>query len=482
MLEALRGLGYSTATALADIIDNSIAACAERIDLTFNWNGLKSYITVADNGTGMDEIELESAMRLGQLSPLNERRSSDLGRFGMGLKTASFSQARRLTVLSKKRHGATGGLCWDLDFIAAGAGDEWHLLEVSQEDAEPFSRQLGQMQSGTLVIWQALDRVVSAGFAEQDFLDLIDQVQGHLAMTYHRYLEGHGPRLQITINGRLVAPWDPLLAQHPATWSSPVERLATQSGLIEVQCHVLPHKDRLDRAQYELAAGQEGWTAHQGFYVYRNQRLLLAGSWLGLGQGRAWTKEEAHRLARIRLDIPNTADTDWKIDIRKATARPPVSVRARLVLLAEDTRRRARLVFAHRARAVPAGAKSIASMWRAEHVSGGVRYRIDRTHPAIQSVLEQSGHPDPQLDAMLCLIEETVPVQRIWLDTADGQETPRTGFEGEPPERLRAVLGVVYRNLVLSRGLTSQAARELLLRMEPFDAYPKLVAALSEEP
>ncbi|MEL4073242.1 ATP-binding protein [Ochrobactrum sp. GPK 3] len=102
MIEALRGLGYSAATALADIIDNSIAANATMVDLTFVWNGTSSAISILDNGDGMDDVLLDRAMRLGEKGPLEERGKSDLGRFGLGLKTASFSQARRLTVASRK--------------------------------------------------------------------------------------------------------------------------------------------------------------------------------------------------------------------------------------------------------------------------------------------------------------------------------------------------------------------------------------------
>lgn len=482
MIEALRGLGYSTATALADIIDNSIAACSDLVDLRFCWRGSESFITVVDNGNGMDDDELERAMRLGERSPLDERASNDLGRFGLGLKTASFSQCRRLTVAGK-RHGQISCLRWDLDVIAASNDDGWYVLEGPQEGSEPLLAQLEQGEHGTLVLWEVLDRIVTPGFTEQDFLDVVDVVERHLAMIFHRYLEGLRPKLRLTINGRPVKPWDPFLADHPATWSSPFEQLATQSGLIAVQCHVLPHKDRLDSRDYDLAAGLDGWTAHQGFYVYRNDRLLLAGSWLGLGQGRAWTKEEAHRLARIRLDIPNTADFDWKIDIRKATARPPVSVRATLARLAEDTRERARRVFAHRARPVRIGdAQPVAQAWRAEHFAGGVRYRIDEGHPAIRTVLDEAGRLAQPIHAMLRILEETIPVQRIWLDTAEGHETPRTGFAGEAPSEVMAVLRVVFRNLVHRKGLSPQLARDQLLYTEPFNNYPELVVGLPDDP
>lgn len=295
MIEALRGLGYTTATALADILDNSIAAGAGLVDILFSWADAASTIAVIDNGSGMDEHELDLAMRLGQKSPLDERTTQDLGRFGLGLKTASFSQCRRLTVASRKGE-AIHCLRWDLDVLAASMDDGWHLLEGPAEGSEDRLAPLSG-QGGTVVLWEHLDRIITPGFCEQDFLDLIDRVEQHLALVFHRFLAGPGARLRLTINQRAIQPCDPFLANHPATWSSPVERIGSGKHEVEVQCHVLPHRDRLEAREHDRLAGTEGWTAHQGFYVYRNQRLLVAGGWLGLGRGRAWTREEAHRLA-----------------------------------------------------------------------------------------------------------------------------------------------------------------------------------------
>jgi len=482
MIEALRGLGYSTATALADVIDNSIAAHADRVDVQFNWDGASSRITVLDNGEGMNETELDLAMRLGEKSPLDERAPHDLGRFGLGLKTASFSQCRCLTVASRKE-GGTNCLRWDLDILATSTDDGWHLIEGPAEGSEGFLSPLYGLDHGTLVLWEKLDRIVTTGFSEQDFLDLVDRVERHLAMVFHRYLSGPVMRLRLYINDRPVMAWDPFLTTHAATWSSPVERIAADGGIVEVQCHVLPHKDRLDSREHDSAAGPDGWTAQQGFYVYRNQRLLVAGSWLGLGRGRSWTKEEAHRLARIRLDIPNSADADWKIDIRKSTARPPVSIRERLTRLAEDTRERARRVFAHRGQPSRAGSPGpLLQAWRAEHFKGGMRYRIDTNHPAIRAVLDGAGAMAPDIQAMLRVIEETIPVQRIWLDTTEARETPRTGFAEQPTEEVTAILRVLFRNMVLRKGLTPALARERLASTEPFNNYPELVAALPDDP
>lgn len=482
MVEALRGLGYSTATALADIIDNSIAAHSKRVDLQFSWFGEKSFITITDNGDGMDDAELDRAMRLGDKSPLDERLSSDLGRFGLGLKTASFSQCRSLTVASKK-NGTVNCLRWDLDFLSESTDDGWYLLEGPAEGSEALIRQIDNLETGTVVILEKLDRIITPGFQEQDFLDLVDTVERHLSMVFHRYLESRNSKISITINEIPIKPWDPFLTDHSATWASPVVKFTTSGGIVEVQCYVLPHKDKLEQQEYELAAGPDGWTAQQGFYVYRNQRLLVAGSWLGLGQGRSWTKEEAHRLARIRLDIPNTADAEWKIDIRKSIARPPVTIRMNLNRIAEDIRARARRIFACRGQVTRLGdTEEVIQAWRSEHLKSGVRYRIDSDHPVIRSVLDDAGPLLPQISAMLSIIEETIPVQRIWLDTAEAKDTPSPSADSAPPPEIISVLDVIYRNLIYKKGFTPSSAREKLLHTEPFNNYPDVVEALPDNP
>lgn len=482
MLEALRGFGYTTGTALADIVDNSISASANRIEIIFAWRGPQSTISVIDNGEGMDERELDIAMRLGTKDLANKRSPTDLGRFGVGLKMSSFSQCRRLTVASRKQE-RLNCLRWDLDTLAASEDDGWYLLEGPAEESHHLLEPLLAKEKGTLVLWENMDRIVTPGYSEQDFLDMIDGVEFHLAMVFHRYLSGNSPQLILTINGHSVRPWDPFLSNQPATWSSPVEYIPSVVGTVKVQCHVLPHKDHLAAPDHDLAAGPNGWTAQQGFYVYRNERLLVAGSWLGLGRGRSWTKEEAYRLARIRLDIPNTADTEWKIDIRKSIARPPVSLKERLTRLAEDTRRRARQVFAHRGASVVSQQNdAIVQAWRTERSSEGVRYRIDEEHPAVKAVIEDAGNLKPSIHAMLRVIEATVPVQRIWLDTTEERETPRAGFSKENVSEVMCLLSKLYENMVLRKGVSPVLARKQLLNAEPFNSYPDLVKALPDLP
>ncbi|NKA73605.1 ATP-binding protein [Ralstonia solanacearum] len=482
MLEALRGMGYSTGAAVADIIDNSIAAGANHVDVQFSWDGTASRMAILDDGRGMDDSELESAMTLGDKSPLDARDPEDLGRFGMGLKTASFSQCRRLTVATAKS-GSHACLRWDLDELARNPDMGWALLEGPAPGSEPFIGAMLERSHGCLVLWESMDRIVTKAFSPEHFLDLVDEVQQHLAMVFHRLIGGPRPKLRLTINGRLVIAWDPFMSGHPAKpWESPFARMSTDAGPVSLQCHVLPHKDRLNADEFDCNGGPAGWSAQQGFYVYRNERLLVAGGWLGLGQGRAWNREEAYRLARIQLDIPNTADAAWKIDIRKSTARPPVSLRPWLTKLAEDTRERARRVFAYRAAPqARIGSAPVELAWRAEHTKAGVKYRIDEKHPAVTAVLDACEKDSELVRAMLRVIEETVPVQRIWLDTAEAKDTPRSGFSGEPSAEVQNVLGVLFRDMVVRRNMSEEFARATLAATEPFQDYPTLVAGLRLE-
>ena len=482
MLEALRGLGYSTATALADIVDNSISAGATEVEINFYWDDSSKRITILDNGRGMDDAELESAMRLGDKNPLVSRDQEDLGRFGMGLKTAAFSQCRRLTVASIK-NGEMACLRWDLDMLAANPDDGWFLFEGPYLGSETFITPIKKVTTGTLVLWETLDRIVTKDYTENDFNDLMDHVESHFAMVFHRLIEAPNARLQILLNGKPIAPWDPFMTGHLAkTWNSPIARRSMESGVVEVECHVLPHRDKLSEAEFQAGGGPEGWTAQQGFYVYRNKRLLVAGGWLGLGRGRAWNREEAYRLARIRLDIPNTADAEWKIDIRKSTARPPVAIRQWLTRLTEDTRERARKVFAYRGSPMPGpSGGAVEQAWRVEHTRAGARYKIDEKHPVISAVLDGAGPSLPLVKAMLRVVEETVPVQRIWLDTAENKDVPRTGFDGESPEKIVAVLKIMYADMVVRRGMSSVAAKRMLTITEPFQRYPDLISALLDD-
>lgn len=485
LLEALRGLGYSPEAAIADLIDNSIAAGARHVRVDFLWDGQASVVRLVDDGRGMDGRTLFEAMRPGGRHPLLVRDPQDLGRFGLGLKTASLSQGRVLAVVSRTADGVESQRSWDLDYVARA--DEWRLLRNIPADVRDHATVPGE-GGGTTVVIGRLDRLLGEDMesdaAQALFQAIARRVERHLAMTFHRFLEGPQPRLDITIaggdGGAHIAPWDPFLQWHPATTATPVERLAHRSGAIEVQGFVLPHRDKMTADQFDDAAGPDGWIAHEGFFIYRNRRLLVAGGWLGLGSGRRWTRDDVHRLARLRLDLPNSGDGDWKVDIRKSIATPPPALRPRLQGLADQVRKDAREVFAWRGgRSAKQPRALVLRVWNTVEAARGTVYRIDRAHPAVQRALDAAGAGRRFAEEMLTVIEAGLPVQRIWLDVAEQGDLPPLP-DGMPAGEAVAMQSL-YSHMRDVLGLSAADARRRLLSIEPFAAYPAAVAQLADE-
>lgn len=476
MIESMRAYGYTLATAIADLIDNSIAARAKTVWLEARWAGQGSWLTIADDGVGMSESELRDAMRLGSRNPRLERDPADLGRFGLGLKTASLSQCRRLTVFTKQDGSAVHLRRWDLDHLARADVAGWQLLCTPHPDSQAEVSRIEEQPSGTIVLWEMLDRIVQDADSGNErvrshFLRVVDAVERHLAMVFHRYLDGPRSRLRIVLNGHEVEPWDPFLEAHPATQLTPEEaiHLPGHALNIVIRGYVLPHKDKLGAEDHKKASGPEGWNAQQGFYLYRNERLIVAGSWLGLGGSSGWTKEEHYKLARIRLDIPNSMDHLWHLDVKKAHATPPPQIRERLTGLAQGVRENARSVFAHRGRYGTRTRKDeLHRPWRPDKRGGRVIYKVDRKHPVVQAVLAEAGTNRPALEAMLRIIEETVPVQQIWLDAAERPEDTAAPFHGAQSSERRVVVTTAYDAVRRNLRLTHEETVERLCSWEEF--------------
>lgn len=481
LVESLRGFGYSTGAAIADLVDNSISAGARNIRLECRFDGPNSSISLLDDGVGMAEGELRSAMILGARSPLDARGSQDLGRFGLGLKTASFSQCRCLTVASR-RNGATTVRRWDLDYISRSPADEWRLLTGPRPGSDGHLSALDEQSSGTIVVWEALDRITAGMQAadrrsEDAFFQVVENVEQHLAMVFHQFLDGKDA-LRLFVNGRRIKAWDPFMRSHPATEATPAEVIPTPDGAVELQGFILPHKDQLSEQEARQGGGSQGWAAQQGFYVYRGGRLLVAGGWLGLGTPRPWTMEEPFRLARLRVEFGNTSDASWDIDVKKSTARPPRQLRPRMTSLAEIVRSKARHVFAHRG---SYGKREAVADLESTWLNGGgraaARYRINRHHPLVAAALETSTDR-ATIESALKLIELSVPIERIWLDTAERGEVGDREVVAEPPSELADIGRTLVAHWTGRLGMTADEVRRRLLATDPFHSYPALVEGL----
>jgi hypothetical protein len=476
----MRAFGYSLPTAIADLVDNSITAQARTVDIDLHWAGLDSRITVLDDGHGMNGAELSNAMRLGSTSPRELREPGDLGRFGLGLKTAGFSQARSLTVASKQTGGALETRRWDLDYVAAEAS--WSLLLDPAPGSEDTIASLDPLPSGTLVVLQRLDRL--AGPAADDsadrdrFLAHVREVEEHLAMVFHRFLSGRAS-LRIRVNGNDVTPWDPYLASNPATQALPPESLPFQGGVVEVQPWVLPFFTKIKGDVHRSAQGPKGWNAHQGFYVYREGRLLVAGDYLGL----SFKQEEHNKLARIQVDLDNSMDLAWQIDVRKATARIPGELRDDMRRIAQRTRKAASDAYRFRGKTIARRSPVAQSfVWRRRELrDGAFAYVVNREHPLIQAAFDEAGPARDVLDRILRLVEESIPTSAISMDASENPDLAhaRVPFHGRTAE-VSTMLHRAHARLV-EGGAPPEAALQILANTEPFDGHPEVVAALAEE-
>jgi hypothetical protein len=415
LIEGLRDIGYSLETAISDIIDNSITAGAHCIGIVTETYSDEPYITVIDDGRGMTEDELVAAMRPGSKNPLATRGEPDLGRFGLGLKSASFSQCRRLTVVSR-RSGKTSAAIWDLDDVAER--NEWAVQLPDHFDLIPGIEKLGPQ--GTLVLWQKLDRLT--GSYSHDAVkraevvnQRIAETERHLRLVFHRFMDDAKP-LCILLNERPLRPLDPFARKNPATISDPEEKLTLIRGDVDIQSFTLPHHKHMPNSEWEDIGGPEGHLKSQGFYLYRGQRLIVHSTWFGLCR-----QSELTKLSRVRIDIPNSMDADWKIDVKKSSAQLPPVVRDRLKKVIERILAGSKRTYSKRGQKLVDHQRL--PMWHRIQADGQIRYRPNVEHPAFADFAE-SLPPGLRRGFFNCiaLVGASLPIETLHADMAGTAE------------------------------------------------------------
>lgn len=472
LMESMRSMGYSLGSALADLVDNSIFARAQQIDLFFSPFD-DAYIAIADNGDGMSPESLDAAMRHGSSNPLELRRDLDLGRFGLGLKTASLSQCRCMTVITLCE-GTLSARRWDMNVI--NQRKKWIMLELDSEEISslPHVNILQKYGHGTIVLWKDLDRLL-AGEAdiERAIGEKVDEAREHLALVFHRFIEGEQGlrRVMISINGTELKSFDPFLAEHSLTQKLQEDRFQIEGRSVSVKPFILPHPSRLSPQEATLAGGIEGLRSHQGFYVYRGKRLIVWGTWFRLAR-----KDELSRLARVRVDIPNSLDHLWVLDIRKSIAHPPEAVRLQLRRTIERIREQSRQT--HVNRGYKERHSAIEHAWIRVFSGGTVRYDVNRDHHAIKSMIEGLDADNKnKFEVVLRVIEASFPVESLYVDVASEQNVKRT-------EDAREELRIIATGLL--QGISPQSALRIgllanLHLIEPFSAHPEIAQQLAKE-
>ena len=462
-INSYRSFGYNLQTAIADIIDNSISAKAKNVYIDYLWKGKDSYITILDDGYGMNVDELRLAMTPGSKDPEEERDADDLGRFGMGLKSASFSQCKSLTVITKKIGYNCIYRCWDIDYI--NQKNQWLLLNKVSDDS--FIKRVDEMTCGTMVLWEKLDRIVGDASIDNeevksDFYKHMIDVKNHVSLVFHRFIESK--KIVVYFKNEIIKPTNPFL------FNLGPRMLANETiDNVEIQSFLMPHMSKLGK-DYDTTGGAEGWFNDQGFYIYRGDRLLVWATWLGLNL----KKKDHYKLARISVSITNENDFEWSLDIKKSKATPPLKLKKHLQRIAYYAAKESARIYLHRAGQTrhvdPTKKQPIWKEYKDDHDI--MKYKINRSHPAIQLLKDSSD--SSLFNNVMKLLEDNVPIALIVKNQNDDPSLhEREKSLNYPSEDIIDMAKMTYSFLV-ERGIPTEDAKDRVAYSEPFVNYSQI--------
>ena len=423
LIESIRDIGYTLETAVADIIDNSISAAAKNIHINIDFNEKRNdlILEIIDDGFGMNREQLKIAMKLGSKNPKHIRAKNDLGRFGLGLKTASFSQCRKLTVESFSRENEEkNSFTWDLDKI----------VKFGSWKCKPNKNPM--INFGTKIIWEKFDRL-GIDLEDNDDSNKNEQIQikigeiaarieKHISLIFHRFIddkssEKHISKIQIFLNKTKIKPLNPFNESNNATYISPITKTWKSA---EIRHYILPHKDKCEGNEYEDYAGEEGYLENQGFYVYRNYRLITWGTWF-----RIIDKLNAYKLCRVKIDIGNNMDSDWRIDVKKSNAIPPKKIREFLEEYIPRVEIKGKRVFEHKANKYSTDDRY--QIWIPSKIKRTkvTTFTLNKKNALIKKIINNIEHGEEIIKE----IEESVPYELINLHINDTKQKFQAIFE-----------------------------------------------------
>lgn len=337
LIKSIAEQGYSLETSLADLMDNSISARANKIEVLIDTDSEPFKLFLADNGQGMTEEELSKNMQFPSNSPEDSRSNSDLGRFGLGMKTASFSQTRKFTVLSKiKGEQKYYGRTWDVNYLKVHG---WKIIINSDEEIAKLMYQYNQLskeflnnfddyEPNTIVIWEGLykfESYLKEGNRKDALKREINEVTSdYLALVFHRFMEKDSNPLRIRINNTTVSPFNPFPEVEKDFRQIEPKQSSFRSDVIKIEGFVLP-----SRAITESKRSITKWTTRhrglmdmEGLYIYRADRIILFGGWNGIVK-----KAPRLQLARLRVEVGNSVDHLLHLNVAKSQIVVPHELR-----------------------------------------------------------------------------------------------------------------------------------------------------------
>lgn len=479
LMTSMRSMGYSFEAAIADVLDNSVSAKAHNIIIRFPIDPNECYVAICDDGIGMSKDDLFDAMKYGSQNKKNYRAEEDLGRFGLGLKAASLSQCEKLTVISKHENEGLAAYCWDLDVIKDS--EDWDLVEYNQDeiDSLKFVDFLNDKTSGTVVLWEEFDVLEkNAGNVYAELSRYQQIVAEYLSLIFHRYLSKDGEdRLNIYINHFQLEAKDPFLEKHKKTnprrkITLPIMDSHGNEQIITVQPFILPFQKDMTAADKKMVGGIEDYRTKQGFYIYRNERLIIWGTWFGRPRG------ELTKHARIKVDIPNSLDDIWCIDIKKQVATIPNIIKNQLKKAVDEAMDLAVKAQAYRGR-IKNVDENIDYVWnRIQEREGSFQYKINR-ESVVFDLIKTKVDDDTwnRIDMVLEEIENAVPFQQIYID-----KTQNKVDESLPENTLdiEAKAKMLVKAMMSIDGCGMEDAIDRVFKSEPFCNYKELKAKIKE--
>lgn len=426
ILTGLRAIGYSFSTAVADIIDNSISARAKVVSIYFDPLTSIPYFCFLDDGIGMNLSELNNAMLPGSDREGKEESELELGRFGLGLKSASLSQCREFIVASKK-YGKINAMSFDLDVIEAYNKLLLKVLNKEEICGLPYIESLKSLETGTLVIWNKFDKIESSTKSFEDsFRNVVSEAKKHVEFVFHRFYYD----VEIYFNNKRIEHRDPfLLDSFGRQQTGRTTSIAIDKSIITITPYTLPFANSLTSEEKALLGNPKSIYDEQGFYLYRNKRLISWGNWMRMG-----VRSELNKLARIQVDIPSSLDEVWTLDVKKSSAKIPDLIKNQIKASVEDS-----IVRSKRTTRFPGVKEQTPEVriWeRINEHEGKIRYQINRNSPAIITFESSLGENERELfEMILSQIESYLPKYSISNDNMDALTIINSGDDTEE-ERL----------------------------------------------
>jgi hypothetical protein len=444
LIETLASSGYTLESAVGDIIDNSIDAGANVINIYFDYE--KRTIKFIDNGSGMTEEEIRKASIPAYQSKYTERDNTDLGRFSLGLKSASASICDILSITSKKNNKTNRVI---INFKNIVESKSWEATLEKNIDDSIISK------NGTIIEWIYLKSMHIYLEDKKYFTQDILRVEKYISLTYSEIIKDG---LSIFINEREVSAFDPFMQDNDKTKVVDQREIDFKGEIIRTTTFILPNLDSLDDTEKSKILS-DGIIENQGFYIYRNKRLIYQGKWMGISNFKTDNK---YQYARIKVDINNKLDEDFKINFMKNFATLPESTKEDFLTIAKKSRNESLNNFTYikrRKQLRRTKLDDINYVWLVENTRDGQKLLINYNHPLIKEFSTEFGIT--KIKKLLSLFSKTIPISQI----------RQGGFANNSQlsdEEFVELFKRVNANLI-KEGLTKEEIISKLIKIEPFN-------------